>query len=135
MLEDIIRHRNSIITKLKIDLSQNEAWMSTRQSMPFSPTSFVSRPINQFVSVPKMLKEYPDLYQDILTKPEKEEFWTKTEIKLNELLAQETLTSQKKFAILKRFIYKILKEKHLLSKCFRKSKLQKLKKLSQTKKF
>ena len=80
-----------------------------------------------------MLKEYPDLFQDIADKNEKEEFWLKTNDKINELLIQDSLTSQKKFAILKRFIYKILKEKHLLSKFFKKEKLKRIKKLSQKK--
>lgn len=135
MLEDIIKDRNSIITRLKIELTQSDVWLSGRVSIPFSPTSFNTKGTNGLIPVPKMLKEYPDLFQDIAEKPDKEEFWGRTESKLNELLIQENVTSQKKFAILKRFIYKILKEKHLLSKCFRKSKLQKIKKLSQTKKF
>ena len=113
-------------------MTQTEGYNSGRISIPFSPTSFNSKK-SQMKFVPKILREYPDLFQDIAEKNEKEEFWQKTNEKINELLIQDSLTSQKKFSILKRFIYKILKEKHLLSKYFRKEKLKKIRKLTQKK--
>jgi hypothetical protein len=102
-------------------------WGTSHPSIPFSPMSLNSKRSNPYKMVPQLLREYPDLFQDISEKGLKEEFWKKTEKKINELLVQDSLTAQKKFSVLKRFIYKILKEKHMLSKCFKKTKLRTLK--------
>ena len=62
-----------------------------------------------------------------MEQPKKAGFWKPTQKKLEELFMEPTLTQQQKNGVLKRFIYKVLKEKHLLSECFGKERLKKIK--------
>lgn len=120
-LEDILINRNQIITNLKLTYSGQINGLNSQKSLTITSKD------NSYKKIPKLLKEYPDLFRDTLERSQKESFWIKTEGKINDLLVEDGLTSQKKFSVLKNFIYKILKEKHLLSKYFQKEKLLKLK--------
>lgn len=78
--------------------------------------------------IPGLLKRYPDLFSDQMEKSKKAGFWKATEKKLEELFLEPSLTQQQKNGVLKKFIYKVLKEKHLLSEFFGKERLKKIKK-------
>jgi hypothetical protein len=113
-LEDLLKARNSKITALKIQLNSSKQFNQPLISFEQS-------------NVPVLIKEYPDLFRDTVENSSKQSFWIQTEKKINNLLGNTDLTVQKKFSVLKRFIYKILKEKHLISNFFKKAKLKKIK--------
>lgn len=93
-------------------------------------------PRMEYQNVPVLALDYPDLFRDTLENSSKQSFWVQTEKKINNLLGNTDLTVQKKFSVLKRFIYKILKEKHLISNYFKKAKLKKIKqKIAKKEKF
>lgn len=133
-MENIIVDRNKKITALKMSMNPNSThyskFLNPNRRMMFDEQFLLSNGLSQNknkIRIPRLLKKYPDLFSDNLAKSSKAKFWRSTEAKLNELFLEPSLTQQQKFSVVKKFMYKVLKEKHLLSQFFKKDRLKKIK--------